>query len=72
MNIKNRGGTKYFYVNECYTYLLSMKLSNLVFLKTYSTDMIRYDNIISLTDQNAILLEVEDKVNLTLLINKYK
>ena len=72
MNIKKRGGTKYFYVNECYAYLLSMKLSNLVFLKTYSTDMIRYDNIISLTDQNAILLEVEDKVNLTLLINKYK
>ena len=30
------------------------------------------ENIITLTDQNCKPLEIEDKVNLTLLINKQK
>ena len=39
-----------------------------MFLKTYNTD---FDGIIiRLTDQNGRPLETEDKVNLTLLINK--
>ena len=42
----------------------------LVFLKTYNTG---FDEIIiTLTDQNGTLLDVEDRVNLTLLINKEK
>ena len=41
-----------------------------MFLKTYSTE---FDEImIAFMDQNGRPLEVEDKVNLTLLINKQK
>ena len=39
-----------------------------MFLKTYNTEF--DDIIITFTDQNCRLLEIEDKVNLTLLINK--
>ena len=43
-------------------------LSNLVFLKIYNTD---FDEIIlTFTDQNSGPLEKEDKINLTVLINK--
>ena len=41
-----------------------------LFLKTYNT--VPDDIIITFTNQNSRLLEVEDKVNLTLLINKKK
>ena len=45
-----------------------MEPSNLVFLKTYNTE---FDEIIiTFTDQNDRPLEMKDKVNLTLLINK--
>ena len=54
--------------NKSYAYLLNVEPNNLVFLKTYNTDEI----IITFTDQNGRLLEIEDKVNLTLLINKQK
>ena len=41
-----------------------------MFLKTYNTE---FDEIIiTFTCQNGSRLEIEDKVNLTLLINKYK
>ena len=41
-----------------------------MFLKTYDTE---FDEIIiTFTDQNGRSLEIEDKVNLTLLINKWK
>ena len=54
--------------NKSYAYLLNVELSNLVFLKTYSTE---FDEIImTFTDQNGRLLETEGKVNLTLLISK--
>ena len=50
-----------------YAYLLNVESNNLVFLKTYNTE---FDEvIITFTDQNGRLLEIEDKVNLTLLIN---
>ena len=50
--------------NESYAYLLNVEPRNLVFLKTYNT---KFDEIIiTFTDQ------IEDKVNLTLLINKQK
>ena len=43
---------------------------NSVFLKIYNTE---FDEIIiTFTDQNGRALEIEDKVNLTLLINKWK
>ena len=54
--------------NKSYDYLLNDEPSNLVFLKTYNTE---FDNIIiTYTDQNGRLLEIKDKVNLTLPINK--
>ena len=44
--------------------------SNSVFLKTYNTE---FDNIIMIfIDQNCRLVEIEDKINLTLLISKQK
>ena len=54
--------------NKSYAYLLNVEPSNLAFLKTYNTE---FDDIIKrITDQNGRPLEIEDKVNLTLLINK--
>ena len=51
-----------------YTYLLNVKSSNLVFLKTYNT---KFDKIIiTFTDQNGRPVEIKDKVNLTFLINR--
>ena len=48
--------------------MLNVETSNLVFLKTYGTE---FDEvIITFTDQKGRTLEIEDKVNLTLLINK--
>ena len=53
--------------NKSYAYLLNVKPSNLVFLKTYNTD---FDIIITFTDQNGRPLEIEDKVNLASIIDK--
>ena len=39
-----------------------------MFLKTHNTEFVEI--IVTCTDQNGRQLEVEDKVNLTLLINK--
>ena len=48
--------------------MLNVEPSNLVFLKTYDTE---FDEIIiTFTDQNGRPLKTEDKVDLTLLINK--
>ena len=41
---------------------------NLVFFKIYNTEF--HEIIIAFTDQNGRPLEIEDKVNLTFLINK--
>ena len=54
--------------NKSYAYLLNVKPSNLVFLKTYNTEFGKI--IIRFTDQNGAPLEIKDKVNLTFLINK--
>ena len=57
-----------FMPNKSNAYLLNVEPSNLVFLKTYN---IEFDEIIiTFTDQNDRPLEKEDKVNLTLFINK--
>ena len=55
--------------NKYYASLLNVEPSNLEFLKTYT----EFDEIITtFTDQNGSPLETEDKVDLTLLINKQK
>ena len=56
--------------NKSYAYLLNREPSNLVFLKTYKTKL--NEIIITFTDQNGRTFTIEDKVNLTLLINKQK
>ena len=53
--------------NKSYAYLLNIEPSNLA---TYNTDF--NEIIITFRNQNRRPLEIEDKVNLTLLINKYK
>ena len=54
--------------NKSYAYLLNVELSNLIFLETYN---IEFDEIvITFTDQNGKPLELEEKVDLTLLSNK--
>ena len=56
--------------NKPYVYLLNVSPDNLMFLETYNTE---FDEIIiAFTDQNSRPLEVEDKFNLALLINKQK
>ena len=54
--------------NKSYTYLLNAKSSNLAFSKSYNTEF--NEIIITFTDKNGRPLEIEDKVNLTLLLNK--
>ena len=54
--------------NKSYIYLLNFEPSNLAFLKAYNTE---FDEIIiNIMDQNGRQLEIEDRINLTLLINK--
>ena len=55
-----------FMPNKSHDYLLNVESSNLVFLKTYNTEF--NEIIITFRDQNG--RPIEDKVNLTLLINK--
>ena len=55
--------------NKFYAYLLNVEASNIVLLKTFNTEC---DKDITFMDQNGRPLEIEDKVNLALLINKYK
>ena len=57
-----------FMANKFYAYFLNVELSNLVLLKTYNIEF--EEVIITFTDQVGKSLEIEDKVNLTLLINK--
>ena len=60
----------FFTPNKSYAYLLNVEPINLLFLKTSNTG---FDEIITtFTDQNDRPLLIEDKVNLTLLINKQK
>ena len=54
--------------NKSYVNFLKVEPSNLVFLKTYYA---QFDEIIiTFTGQNGRLLEIENKANLALLINK--
>ena len=57
-----------FMPNKSHAHLLNAEPSNLVFLKTYNTE---FDEIIiKFTDHDGRPLEIEDKVNLTLIVNK--
>ena len=52
--------------NKSSAYLLNIEPSNLVFLKTYNT---QFDKIVIFMDQNGRPLEIEGKVNFTLVFN---
>ena len=53
--------------NKFYAYLLNVEPNNLVFLETCDAE---FDEIIIIfTDENGRPSEIEDKVNLTLLLN---
>ena len=55
-----------FVPNELFGSLLDLSPSNHIFLKTFSSE---YDEIIVwFTDQNSFLLEIEDRINLTIVI----
>ena len=57
-----------FTIKQSYAYLLNVEQSILMFLETCNTE---FDEIIiTYTDQNGRPLKTEDKVNLTLVINK--
>ena len=57
-----------FTLNKSNVYLLNVEVSNIVSLKTYTRE---FDEIvITFTDQNYRPLEIEDKIDLTLLVNK--
>ena len=56
--------------NKSYAYLLNVESSNLAFLKTYHTEFDKI--IIKFAYQNGTPSEIEDKVNLTLLTNRWK
>ena len=65
---QNSGVLYTFTPNKSYAYLSNVEPSNLLFLKTYNTV---FDKIlIKFMDQNGGPLEIEDKISLTLLINK--
>ena len=52
--------------NKSYAYLLNVKPSNLVFLKTYNTE---FDQIIiPFMDQNVRPLETKEEINSTFLL----
>ena len=57
--------------NKSYAYILNGEQGNLVFLKTFCTGFIEVIITIKFTNQNDRLLEIEDKVNYTLLIDKW-
>ena len=51
-------------------YLFNVETSNLIFLKTHNPE---FDEIIIIfTDQSGKPFEIEDKVNLTVFIKKWK
>ena len=54
--------------NRSYAYFLNVEPSNVLFLKTDNTEF--DETIITFTDQNGRPLEIENKFNLTLPINK--
>ena len=54
--------------NKSYAYLLNVEPNNLVFLKTYNAEF--NEIIITFNVKSGRLLEIEDKVIFTLLINK--
>ena len=58
----------YTFMPKKYAYLLNVEPGNLLFLKTHNAGLDKI--VITFTDQNGRPRDIEEKVNLTLLINK--
>ena len=56
-----------FVPNKLFGQLLDISLKNVIFLKTFNSDFSYIE--VWFTDQNAKPLEIEDKINITLVIN---
>ena len=57
-----------FVPNKSFSQLLYISPENLIFLKTFDSEFLYIE--VSLTDQNSNPLEIEDKISITLVINK--
>ena len=55
-----------FVPNKTFGSLLEISPTNLIFFKTFSSEF--QEIKIWFTDQNSLLLEIEDRINLTLVI----
>ena len=56
-----------FVPNKSLSQLLDISLKNFIFLKTFDSEFLYIE--VWFTDQNPKSLEIEDKVNITLVIN---
>ena len=56
-----------FVPNQSFGQLLNISLENFIFLKTFDSEFSQID--VWFTDQNSKALEIEDKINITLVIN---
>ena len=56
-----------FVTNKSFGQLLHISLENFIFLKTFDSEVSYIE--VWFTDQNSNPLEIEDKVNVTLVIN---
>ena len=63
---KNLDVSYSFMSNKSYAYLLNVEPNNVMFSRTYNTEFVHIT--ITFTYKNGRLLEIEDKVNLTLLL----
>ena len=70
ININMRYILLHFYIQEILAYGLNVEPRNLVFLRTCNTEL--DDMTITFIGQNGEPLEIENKLNLILLINKQK
>ena len=62
-----------FVPNKSFVHLLDISPKNLIFLKTFNSELSYID--VWFTDQNSKPLEIEDKINISLVVNqriKYK
>ena len=57
-----------FIPNKSFGQLLDISPKNFIFLKTFSSEFLYIE--VWFTDQNIKPLEIEDKINITLVINK--
>ena len=67
-NYKQNSGVLYtFVLNKSFGQLLNISPKNIIFLKTFNSEFSYIE--VWFTDQNSKPLEIDDKINITLVIN---